>query len=115
MTGKRIALVISLALLHGGLTRALAEMPVAQYLDLAVARLELARTTWLEEERSPSAEEESALWEEHGTSEKAFHAFAAKRREEIAAHLEEYPELAERIQSLSDEIAELVEQSEVEQ
>lgn len=91
-----------------------AELTVADYVDITIARLELAETTWSEEDRSPTQAEEDDLFESYGTIAEVYYAFAAKHRREIEDYLEESSEQRELIEALSDAIRQRIDQREVE-
>lgn len=114
MTSKRIAVVVLVASVLGGVASARAEITVAEYLELSIERLEMALATWAGENRPPEADEESALCETYGISSEEYHAFSGAHQEQIVAYLEDNPELAETIQSLSDQITGIIEQSQSE-
>ena len=90
-----------------------AELTVADYIDLTIARLELARKTWSEDRRSPVETEEAPLFEARGATAKAYFRFAGEHSQEIESHLEANPEQRDRIEALSREIHSLIEQAEV--
>ena len=90
------------------------ELTVADYVDLTIARLELAQRTWSEAGRSPTQAEEDDLYESMGTTVESYFAFAAKHRREIEAYLEAHADQRETIESLSDAIRQWIEQAEVE-
>ena len=91
-----------------------AELTVSQYVSLTVARLELARRTWTDEERSPVETEEAVLFEAQGTTSRAYYRYAGEHGKEIQRYLEEHTDQRDRIEALSLEIARLIEQAEVE-
>ena len=106
-----LALLAALLLLPA-LARA-AELTLAAYVDLTIARLELARATWSEQGRSPVETEEAALFEAHGSTSRDYHGFAGKHEQEIGSYLEEHTAKRDQIEALSREIERLIEQSEV--
>ncbi|HEV8582572.1 MAG TPA: hypothetical protein VGX68_26190 [Thermoanaerobaculia bacterium] len=106
--------VAALVLLTG-LPVLAAELTVADYVDLTIARLELAQRTWTEEGRSPVETEEAALFEARGTTAKAYYRFAGEHGKAIASYLEENTDKRDRIEALSREIQRLIEQAEVTQ
>jgi hypothetical protein len=98
-----------------GLPVLAAELTVADYVDLTIARLELAQRTWSEEGRSPVETEEAALFEAKGTTSKVYFHFAGEHGKEIEGYLEENTQKRDRIRALSQEIQRLIEQAEVTQ
>jgi hypothetical protein len=112
-----LALAVTLAalLLLTGLPARAAELTVADYVDLTIARLELAQRTWSEEGRSPVETEEAALFEAAGTTAKVYYRFAGENGKAIESYLEENTDKRDRIEALSQEIQSLIEQAEVTQ
>lgn len=88
------------------------DLTVERYVDVTIARLELAETTWTEEDRSPTQAEEDELFEIFATTAEAYLAFPAKHREAIEDYLEANPDLRDAIQTLSDLISQRIEQGE---
>lgn len=110
------ALVAAAALvLLTGLPVLAAELTVADYVDLTIARLELAQRTWTEEGRSPVETEEAALFEARTTTAAAYYRFAGEHGKAIESYLEENTDKRDRIEALSREIQRLIEQAEVTQ
>ncbi len=101
-------------LLLAALPAAGAELTVWEYVELTIARLELAQSTWAEEGRSPTAEEEAVLFDELSMEAASYYRFAARHRREIDDYLAANPKLQQKIDALSDAIGQLIEQSEVE-
>lgn len=112
--GLALVALVALALLAGIPVQA-TELSVAGYVDLTIARLELAQETWGEEGRSPVETEEAALFEAYGTTAKVYFRFAGAHPSEIEGHLAENTEQRDRIEALSREIERLIEQAEVTQ
>lgn len=112
--GLALIAVAALVLLTG-LPVLAAELTVADYVDLTIARLELAQRTWSEEGRSPVETEEAALFEARGTTAKAYYGFAGEHGKAIESYLEENTDKRDRIEALSREIQRLIEQAEVTQ
>ena len=84
------------------------EEAVAAYVDLSIARLELALETLAQEGRMPEAEEEAVFLAQHGTDAWSYYSFAAKHPKALADYLESHPEKAETIASLSQQIDDLM-------
>ena len=91
-----------------------AELTVADYVDLTIARLELTDTAWSEQGRSPTQAEEDDLFESWQTTAESYYGFAVKHQRKIEAHLEDNPQQRDLIQALSDAIQQRIEQAEVE-
>lgn len=105
--------LVALLVLLTALPAQATELTVADYIDLTIARLELARKTWSEDRRSPVETEEAPLFEARGTMAKAYFRFAGEHSQEIESHLEANPEQRDRIEALSREVRSLIEQAEV--
>ena len=107
-------LAITLSGLLLALPTAGAELTVAAYVDITIARLELAKTSWGEQGQSPGQAKEDELFERYGTTAESYYAFPAFNRREIDAYLDENEELKDAIESLSESIRQLIEQAEEE-
>ena len=81
-----------------------AELSVASYVEVTIARLDLAATAWRDTGQPPPAEELDELYQSHGIDREAYLCFAGEKSREIEAYLEEHPELRDTIDSLSAEI-----------
>ena len=113
-TKCRLQLVLTaVAALLAVLPAAGAELTVMEYVELTISRLELAQTTWSEEGRSPTETEEAALFDELATDAETYYRFAGQHRQKIEDYLAANPELQQQIDSLSDAVGQLIEQSEV--
>lgn len=106
------ALAVVVALL--AMTGAAAALTVDEYVALTLSRLALAHASWSESNGPPSAEEEMALFDAAGTDSETYYGFASKNQAEIESYLEENPQVAAEIESLSDAIVALIELTEVE-
>lgn len=111
--GLGTALALVALLLLAGLPARAAELTVAEYVDLTIARLELARTTWSGEGRSPVETEEATLFETWGTTAVAYYRYSGNHSKEIEGFLEENTEKHNQIEALRDEIESLIEAAEV--
>jgi hypothetical protein len=111
--GLGTALALVALLLLAGLPARAAELTVAEYVDLTISRLELARRTWSEEGRSPVETEEATLFESWGTTAGAYYRYGGDHAKEIEGFLEENTEKSSAIEALSREIERLIEQAEV--
>lgn len=111
--GFGTALALVALLLLAGLPARAAELTVADYVDLSISRLELARSTWSTEQRSPVETEEATLFETWGTTAAAFYRYAGDHAKEIEGFLEENTEKRNRIEALRAEIESLIEAAEV--
>lgn len=108
-----LALLPAVFVLGAGLALAAAdEAEVAAYLDLTIARLELARDTLQQQGRMLSGDEEKDFLLAHGTTAKAYYAFAGENPDQIDAYLADHPAVAERIDALQTEIDALIEATE---
>lgn len=94
-------LLLSAALVLAAVAPARAELDVASYAELTVARLELIEAAWRETDAPPSEEELDRLYAEFDTDREAYVCFAGEMKDEIERHLDENPEIREAIESLS--------------
>jgi predicted NACHT family NTPase len=92
-----------------------AELTVESYVDLTIDRLELARTTWSEEGRSPVETEEAAICQLYETTLDAYYRFAGEHRKEIEDYLAQNTEKRDTIDALAAEIKSLIDQVEASQ
>jgi len=106
------ALTVAAALLLLALPALAAELTVASYVDLTIERLELAYTTWSQEDRSPVETEEAELCLPYETDLDAYYAFAGKHHQEIEDYLAEHTDKRDRIDQLAADIAAIIEQKE---
>jgi hypothetical protein len=88
------------------------DLTVAAYIELSLARLQLAKDTWEREQQAPSGDAEEALYQQYGTTVMAYYAFAGAHRQEIEGYLGAHPEMQAQIDSLSERLHELIEQTE---
>lgn len=110
----RISFALTLVLLLAPIAPLVAQMSVADYIELSIARLELARDTWSEEGRGPTEAEEGDLCTDHGTTAEAYYAFAGEMADEMDSFLDENSHLRDTIEALSAEIRSLIESAEEE-
>jgi len=80
---------------------------VEQYVGLSIERLELIEAR-LQQGRSPSAEEMSALWQRYGTSEEEYVAYRGRNPAAVDDYLAGRPEESARIDDLAARIGDLV-------
>lgn len=89
-----------------------AELTAESYVDLTIARLELAYTTWSEEDRSPVETEEAALCQAYETTLEAYYTFAGDHRREVEDYLAEHTDKRDTIDSLAAEVRAIIDQKE---
>lgn len=89
------------------------ELTPADFVDLTIARLELADVTWRDEERAPTDEEEDALFADLNTTEEGYYEYWGNHRQEVENYLAENPDLQELIDELSQRIEQHIERAEV--
>jgi hypothetical protein len=89
-----------------------ADLTIAAYIELSLARLQLAKDTWEREQQAPSVDAEEALYQQYGITVVAYYAFAGAHRQEIEGYLAAHPEVQVQIDSLSERLHELIEQTE---
>lgn len=90
-----------------------AELTVDTYVDLTIARLQLAYDTWSQEDRSPVETEEAAVCQPYDTDLDSYYAFAGSHRREIDDYLADHTDERDTIDSLAADIAAMIEQKEV--
>jgi len=94
-------------LLPGG-TAAAEDLPLEQYFDLSIARLELSKAAWSTTQAPPTAEAMAGLFTEHGIDEADYLAYTSEHREAIDAYLAAHPDDAQRIEALSTDIEQAI-------
>jgi len=109
--GLTLALVLT-GLSLASLCAAAAELEAADYVEITVARLKLAETTWRETGRGPTEAEEEALFESYDTTAESYYQLAGEKRREIADYLNENPNQRRTIEALSALIRQWIEQRE---
>lgn len=87
-------------------------LTVERYTELTIARLELVKASWEQTEKAPAAEALGELYQRFGTVPEEYVAYRGRRRREVDRYLLSNPELAGRIEQLSVEIKNLMEQAE---
>lgn len=88
---------------------ALAEtLSVDRYIELSIARLELAKESWTSSQQPPAAEATAALFSSYGIEETDYIAYAGSNRETIDAYLAAHPDTKLRIDALSAEITQAI-------
>ena len=70
------------------------DLTVARYIDLTVARLQLAFDTWQKEKRSPTMDEENALWLQYQTTAQEYYLYRSAHPDEVDGYLAAHPELS---------------------
>jgi hypothetical protein len=85
-----------------------ADLSVAKFCELSVARLQLAEKSWRTADRPPSSDEEEALLQSFGTTKKDFLTFSSARAQEVAQYLDGNPAMKAEINRLSGQISEII-------
>ena len=80
------------------------DLSIDRYIELSIARLEMAKASWTTSQLPPSEEASAALFSSYGIEEVDFVAYAGGNREAIDAYLAAHPDLKLRIDTLSAEI-----------
>jgi hypothetical protein len=109
---KRITIAggLLLALLIGhGLAWA-EEFTLERYIELSIARLELAKQSWTTMQQPPAAEAVAALFAGYGIEETDYLAYTGSNREAIEAYLAAHPDAQQRIEMLSAEIDQAIQE-----
>lgn len=89
-------------------------LSVADYVDLTIARLELAEAAWRDESRSPTQAEEDDLFELFATTSEVYMSFSSENERGIEAYLGEHPHRRAEIEALSQAIEQWIQASEAE-
>ncbi|MGI0013628.1 MAG: hypothetical protein ACREBU_09335, partial [Nitrososphaera sp.] len=87
-------------------------LTVASYIDLTIARLELAKTSLEHKSQPADAAAVADLWQRYQTTSDEYIAFRGRFGREVDSYLAENPDLAARVDELSGAIKALVEQAE---
>lgn len=111
--GWAFALLATLLLL--ALPTLAEDLTVERYVDLTIDRLELARLTWTDEDRSPVETEEAAVCQLYQTDLDAYYSFAGEHLQQIKDYLDENTDKRDTIDSLAADIAAIIEQKEGQQ
>lgn len=80
------------------------------YLKLSIERLELCRSCWYWDKQSPTPVQLQVLWKKYKTTEKDFLRFGSRNGKEIDAYLAQKPAIRKRIDQLSAEVREYIQQ-----
>jgi hypothetical protein len=80
------------------------ELPVERYVELSIARLELAKASWTATHQPPTTEALASLLAQYGIEPTDYLAYGGANREAIDAYLVENPEIQQRINVLSADI-----------
>ncbi|MFC6671374.1 hypothetical protein [Marinobacterium aestuariivivens] len=87
-------------------------LTVQTYVELTIARMQLARDSWQANGRSPTAEEMDVLWQQYSTTEEDYLMFPGKQRAAVNDYLAANPESQTTIEQLRASIEALIEQAE---
>jgi hypothetical protein len=96
----------------GGPGAQAAELTVATYYELTVARLQFVVASWEQLGRGPGDDEMTNLWQRYDTTPQAYYAFASLHAAAVEAYLAARPDLQEAIDHLRAEIRALIQQRE---
>jgi hypothetical protein len=97
-------------LLTGHLAVLAEALTVDRYIELSIARLELARQSWTATQQPPSADDVASLFAGYGVEETDYLAYPGAHRDAIAAYLDAYPEARQRIDRLSADIDQAIQE-----
>jgi hypothetical protein len=111
-SSRLTAVLLVVALLSAPMAALAAEMTAAEYVDLTIERLKLARDSWRDEHRSPTEAEENALFADFDTTAEAYYNASPKLQQQVRDYLEDNALVTDAIEALSQEIEQLIEQSE---
>lgn len=81
-----------------------AELSIERYVELSIARLELAKESWTTTQQPPTAEAMAALFASYGLEETDYLAYGGANREAVEAYLAGHPDTRQRIDALSADI-----------
>ena len=110
-TTLRLVLLFAM-LLHLFAAPGHAELNVATYIELTIARLELIDTAWQETDEPPGEEELDELYASYETDREAYFCFSGEMKDEIEAYLEKNTDLRDTIESLSAAIRQRIAEGE---
>lgn len=79
-----------------------------RYVELSIARLEMVKTQWTYLHRNPNDAEMDALWQRFSTNAHEFAHYYARNSKPVDAYLAARPDLAQRIDELSQEVRQLI-------
>lgn len=86
------------------------ELTIDRYIELSIARLELAKQSWTTTQQPPAAEAVAALFAGYGVEETDYLAYTGANREAIDAYLEAHPDAQQRIDALSADIDQAIQE-----
>ena len=92
---------VLLALLLGNGMVLAEDLRIEHYVELSIARLELAKESWTATQHPPTPEAMAALFAGYGIEESDYLAYGGTNRKSIAAYLAAHPQAKQRIEALS--------------
>jgi len=103
---KRTTLAAGLfaALLSAHMAVQAEELSVERYIELSIARLELAKQSWTTTRQPPPVEAVATFFAGYGVEETDYLAFTGANHEAIDAYLAAHPDAKARIDALSADI-----------
>ena len=85
-------------------------LTVERYVELSIARLELAKQSWTTEQQPPSVDALAALFAGYGIEETDYLAYTGPNREAIDAYLAAHPDAVQRIDALGADIDQAIQE-----
>lgn len=79
-----------------------------RYVELSIARLELAHESWAKTQQPPESEAMAALFAGYGLEEADYLAYGGTNRREIDSYLAAHPQVKQRIDALSADIGQAI-------
>lgn len=110
MKRKTLARGALLALLIANGAVLAADLSVARYVALSIARLALAKASWTAAQQPPAAAALAALFAGYGIGETDYLAYGGANRDAIEAYLGEHPDAQQRIDALSAAIDQAIQE-----
>lgn len=104
MKRTTLAAGVFAALLSGHLAVLAEGLTVERYIELSIARLELAKQSWTTTQQPPPVDAVATLFAGYGVAETDYLAYTGANREAIDAYLAAHPEAKARIDALSADI-----------
>lgn len=80
------------------------DLSIERYIELSIARLELAKESWTTTQQPPTTEATTVLFSSYGIEETDYLSYAGANRETIDAYLADHPDAKQRIDALSADI-----------
>lgn len=96
---------LTIAILIGSGPAFAADLTLARYIDLSIARLELSKQAWTSTRQPPTRAAMAGLFAEYGIEESDYLIYTSAHREAIAGYLSAHADARQRIDGLSADIS----------